>query len=118
MEEISNRALAVLLVAAITISLGGTILSLNKLGGLRMAEKEMPITGRALTEEGYVNLSISSGISITTTDNNRIDFGSCAPQGGVFTEITSMANASICDGAVNVTGSKNITVRNNGNVNV
>ncbi|MBN1156715.1 hypothetical protein JXA85_03805, partial [Candidatus Woesearchaeota archaeon] len=112
MEEISNRAIAILIVTSIMISLAGTIISMSKLGSMEI------ITGMASTDAGYINLSIASGISITTTDNNRIDFGSCTPQGGVFTEITSLANASICDGAVNVTGSKNITVRNNGNVNV
>jgi hypothetical protein len=118
MEEISNRTLAVLLVAAIMISLGGTILSLN-----RIMPKEMPMptgpipTGQASSDAGYINLSIAGGISITTADSNAINFGSCTPPGGSFTVINSEAGASICtSGDVGSTGSKNITVRNNGNV--
>lgn len=34
MVDVSNRTLAVLLVAAIVISLGGTIISLDRLGGM------------------------------------------------------------------------------------
>lgn len=117
MEEISNRTLAVLLVAAIIISLGGTILSLNRIMPQRQFGEMSEVTGRAESGEGYVNLSIAGGISITTADNNRINFGACTPLGGGFITITSEANASNCvEGDVGATASKNITVRNNGNV--
>jgi hypothetical protein len=113
MEEISNRGLAVLIVVAIIISLCGTLISLNKLEGMNT------ITGMAQNDEGFVNLSIAGGISITTADNNRINFGACTPLGGGFIVITSEANASNClSGDVGGTSSKNITVKNNGNVNV
>ncbi len=118
MEEISNRTLAVLLVAAIIISLGGTILSLNRLMPQR-AGQGMP-TMMASSDAGYVNLSIAAGISITTADNNRINFGSCTPVGGAFNTINSdQGGASICtNGDVGSTAAKNITIRNNGNVNI
>jgi hypothetical protein len=113
--EITNRSLAILLVVAMIISLGGTLISLERIG----QKGQTILTGAVTSDAGYVNLSVASGISITTGDNSIINFGVCTPVGGSFTVITSLANATICtDGDVSNTGSKNITVRNNGNVNV
>lgn len=71
MEE-TNRTLALLLVAAIVVSLGGTIVSLNKIGDLDIYS----ITGKAVnTSSGDVLLSVVSKTQITFTVN-QIDFGS------------------------------------------
>ena len=57
MDEISNRTLAILLVGAIVISLGGTLISLNKLA----AVKTVSLTGFATNvSTGKVNLTIAS----------------------------------------------------------
>ena len=59
-EEISNRTLAILLVVAIAISLGGTIVSLN-----RLANVQAPvITGFAGSDVGTATVNISSQASI------------------------------------------------------
>lgn len=70
MDE-TNKTLALLLVAAIIVSLGGTIISLNKLGEMELAG----ITGFASTNDtGTVTLSVtdSTQIAFTTT---TLDFG-------------------------------------------
>ena len=71
--EITNKTLGLLLIAAIVVSLGGTFVSLNKLGGTSA-------TGYATNNEtGQVFLSVGTALSILVTDAS-IDFGSCAPQ--------------------------------------
>ena len=70
-EEISNKTLAMLLVAAIVVSLGGTLISLNKLGELRTGGFD--ITGLAQVS-GIANLSIEASTEITLLDS-VIDFG-------------------------------------------
>ena len=64
MEDISNRTIAVLIVAAIVISIGGTIISLNKIsGGL------IRITGKATTDTASVGLDLQSLAEVNfTTD--------------------------------------------------
>jgi len=109
--EISNKTLAMFLVAAIVVSIAGTIISLNKLGQLGA-----PITGYATSGTGNVSLNVQSSLSITTADDNNIDFGACTPQSGTDTVITSEANgggtANICSAFV----ADEILVRNDGNV--
>jgi len=72
MADMSNRSLALLLVAAIVISLGGTMLSLTKLNDLS------GITGMALTGSGQVNVSVEQNASCTV--DTSVDFGSGQPQ--------------------------------------
>ncbi len=72
MEDISNRTLATLLIAAIVISLGGTVISLNRLS--RITTPAQQITGMAQTSGGQVNLTVQSSLSIVLTANS-IDFG-------------------------------------------
>lgn len=67
--ELSNRTLALLLVAAIVISIGGTMVNLEKLNRLTGP------TGYALSAVGNVSLSITETTSIVLT-YGEIDFGS------------------------------------------
>lgn len=72
MGEVSNRTLATLLVVAILISLGGTFVSLNKLG-----RGGVLFTGLATnhtTDLGYVTFNLTNFLSIEMLDAN-IDFG-------------------------------------------
>src|SRR4030066_277530 len=62
--DLSNKSLALLLVAAIIISLGGTMISLNKLN-------EMGVTGLV---PGQVTLAITSNMSCNVDSN--VSFGS------------------------------------------
>lgn len=68
--EDSSRVLALLLVATIIVSLGGTIVSLNKIGELQFAG--IGITGRVLGGTVQLNLSANAEITFTQT---AIDFG-------------------------------------------
>ncbi len=69
-EDVSNKGLAVLLVLAIVVSIGGTLISLNKMG--------TGITGYASDDEtGTASLEIQSLVQITLTDSS-VDFGVCA----------------------------------------
>ncbi len=66
MEEISNKTLAILLIAAIVISLGGTLISLNRLARIRIPS----ITGFGTTDTAGVNLSITGVTEVNwTTDD-------------------------------------------------
>ena len=57
--DMSNKSLALLLVAAIVISLGGTMISLNRIN-------EMGITGMAA---GNVSVTISTNMSCDVDSN-------------------------------------------------
>lgn len=74
-EEISNRTLAYLLVAAIIISLGGTLVSLNRLGIIGPTQ----VTGAATTGNVSVQIDQDSSINVTATS---IDFGQGSITGG------------------------------------
>jgi len=109
--ELSNKALAVLLLAAVVISLGGTILSLNKMNSVE-------IVGFATTSQGIVNLSISSLVSITTNESSLVNFGSCGLNESRPVNITSMGDQDTAIYCPSYTGSNitNISVRNDGNI--
>jgi hypothetical protein len=67
MDDISNRTLALLLVTSIIASLGFTLYGLNGM-------TKNPVTGRASSGSGRVNLTVASSVSITLT-SSAIDFG-------------------------------------------
>jgi hypothetical protein len=114
--DMSNKSLALLLVAAIVISLGGTLISLNKLAQVGVGG----ITGQSVG--GYVNLSI------TTTPSCRIDknvsFGGAAQPVSSINISTDGDNSAILAGLndcsngtascagmeINNTGNTNLTV--------
>ncbi len=75
MEE-HNKTLALLLVAAIVVSLGGTIVSLNKLGQFEISS----VTGQVTQGTATINVSSTSTINLTDTS---IDFGTGALTTGV-----------------------------------
>lgn len=113
-EEISNKGLAVLLVLAIVVSIGGTLISLNRIG--------TGITGY-VTQTGTATLNIQELVQITLTDAS-VDFGTCALNSStVLTYISNSTNnqsledpASQCsfpDGVPDV-----FTLENTGNKNV
>lgn len=62
MDEISNKTLAILLIGAIVISLGGTLISLNRLAGIRIPM----ITGLAI-DTAAVGLDISGLAQVNWT---------------------------------------------------
>jgi len=74
MEQISNKALLILLIAAIVVSVGGTLVSLYKISTMKYPPE---ITGMAST--GRVNASIEGVAAINVTTN--VDFGSGTTDG-------------------------------------
>ncbi|MFH1248744.1 MAG: hypothetical protein V1660_01180, partial [archaeon] len=70
--EISNRALAGLLVAAIVLSVGGAMLTVAKLGDLVAILPISGITGFGVT--GQVNVSLQQTASLNVSQT-FVDFG-------------------------------------------
>ncbi len=71
--DISNKSLALILVAAIVVSLGGTLVSMNRLNQFSMPMSG--VTGFASYDTGEANLTISGKITISIEDDQVIDFG-------------------------------------------
>ncbi len=90
---ISNKALAVLVVAAIVVSVFSTLLTLDSLTKFRQLADEQ-VTGRLTTGDGQVNFSVSNTASILM-NNAIIDFGSG------YVNATKCTNATL---TVNDTG--------------
>ncbi|USN45868.1 MAG: hypothetical protein H6502_01925 [Candidatus Woesearchaeota archaeon] len=110
--DVSNRTLAMILVAALVVSLGGTMMSLNLLSS--MSRGGTDITGFASLANGSVLLNVSAQASITLLDSD-IDFGNCQPQAGANSTITSDDSndtASVCTGF----NADQFDLQNNGNV--
>ncbi|MCA9477866.1 MAG: hypothetical protein KC535_01835 [Nanoarchaeota archaeon] len=109
--EVTNKTLGLLLIAAIVVSLGGTFVSLNKLGGVST-------TGYATNNEtGTVTLAVGTALSIVTVGNTDIAFGTCTPDTASAITVDSSLNSAgvnntLCDG----TFPDNITIENDGNV--
>lgn len=107
--DISNRALAMFLLAAIVVTLGGTIVSLNKLDSVST-------TGLATTDTGTGNVSISVGETVSIIlDDDTFDFGTCTPSNSVDLNVnTTSAGDATCDSDAN----DPFEIRNDGNVDV
>ena len=115
MEEISNKTIAVLLVIAVVVSIGGTIISLNKLSQIRGLRG--PLAGAATTGIGVVNLSVETSLDIMVTGN--INFGAGhvnagSPVASMNSSLTSTANGTWAWNTqfikVNSTGTVNISL--------
>ncbi len=109
--DISNKALSMFLLAAIVVSLGGTIVSLNKLGSIST-------TGYATSDQGTVQLTVDASVSITTSDADTVNFGTCTPYSGGAVTINSEngSNTSGTNGICGYASIQNISVRNDGTV--
>ena len=95
------------------ISVGGTLINLNKINRLIPG---LGITGMAQVSTGMVNVTITQRASLNVTDT-KIDFGSCAPPaGGCLVESNSSSAMCSCTGLGK--WPDNITVENDGNVNI
>ncbi len=132
MDDISNKTLAILLIGAMVVSLGGTMLSLNRLSGVTGPSQQL--TGYA-GGTGYTNLSIPSS-TLIHLNNTVVDFGT-----GIINSTAGCDNATLTSGNetvkaavnmnncwINSTGAKGfnpfnasitpIYIRNDGNENV
>lgn len=110
--DISNKTLAMFLVAAIVVSIAGTIISLNKItevgpGGL---------TGMAPTDTGNVTVNVGATVSIIISGDDTIAF-QCSPS----PDYNYTVNSEVTDDtgvACTVPAAPDpIVVLNDGNVN-
>ncbi|MFH1400457.1 MAG: hypothetical protein ABIH41_02980 [Nanoarchaeota archaeon] len=85
---VSNRALSLLIVAAVVISVGGQIWSVNQIQSARILTPGLP-TGYAVAATGMVNLTILSQTDITLS-GDVIDFGT-----GVVNSSSGCNNATL-----------------------
>ncbi len=117
MAEISNSTLALLVFAALVVTVGTTVYTINSDG------TTFGLTGRATSDTGNVSLSIASALNIQVDPgNSTIAFGTCTPRAG--SNYTCASNDAVACDAVfgaNCTGDNGsirfIRVVNVGNVN-
>jgi hypothetical protein len=114
--DLSNKSLALLLLAAVVISLGGTLISLQKIDQLTGQQPTDQVTGKA-TAAGTTNLSIDAAAGCTV--DTSVDFGTGAAQAATLTTDTSNPGTfndctdgnAVCHGMqLNNTGNTNLTV--------
>lgn len=110
MKDISNKTLVFLLLAAITVSLGGTFMSLNRLN----IATQSGITGLASgNESGTTTLTVLGFNSISIVGSASLNMGTCTPAGGNGSWVNTTTNTAICSAAFEEV--LNITVQNDGN---
>lgn len=120
--DMSNKSLAFILVVAIVISLGGTIVSMNRLN-------QLGFTGRATgTDTGTTNFSLESNVVITFATSN-VDFGTGYINGSsvanacvITTNATDGWNNTFAGGTAgaclgNLINDSPFVIRNDGNIN-
>ncbi len=120
MGDISNKTLALLMVAAIVVSLGGLFVSLDRLGRLSSGGITGFVTGNA---SGKVNVTIASTATITLVDA-LINFGTCAPpavniNASIISSNASNSGTNCTDGVGDLDNfPDSIRIRNDGNNNL
>jgi len=107
----SNKTLTYLLITFIIISIGGIITSLAQLY-THTTTKALPSTGQAITSNGNVSISITSTLSITTIDDDTINFSSCSPGRVIYSNITGGNTHNDCPYFT----ADEILIRNDGNI--
>jgi hypothetical protein len=113
MADLSNKALSLLLLVAMVISVGGTLLTLSKLN-------EPAAAGMVTsTPTAQSNFTITSNVSIIFAVNTtNFGAGYIASGIGVFCNVSTLNAASVeCLGGGWNIGS-NLTIENNGNTNM
>jgi hypothetical protein len=117
MVEVSNKALAILIVGAIAVSLLGTFISLNRLSGI--GPLGLPgITGMyTVNRSGTVTLDVSGSASFKV--NTNVNFGTIAPNSTGYWISTNTDNVWAGGGATNCSridlGCQGIVIENDGN---
>jgi hypothetical protein len=107
MEDLTNKNLALLLIAAIVVSLGATLVSLNQLN----------LEGISGLATGQVNVSITTNASCNIDSN--VSFGSAGQVLVTTTISTNSTNAaSGYNDCTSVAACYGMNINNTGNVNV
>ena len=109
MSEISNKSLATLLVAAIVVSLAGTLISLNKIGSSSpVISISEGLAGRATTT-GTASIEITQTIEVNAS-RNTVNFGT----GVVMSQYSNCTLTSNQDNATNLCSTFDAPGTNNG----
>jgi hypothetical protein len=117
---VSNKSLAVLIVAAVVLSLGGTIFNLSKLDDIR-TKNYLPAEKYTGLATGQLNLSITSTASCAVDTN--VSFGSSGQPTGTYSLTTDKNNSIVTtfedclDASLN-NNCKGLQINNTGNVNL
>ena len=112
--KVTNELLAGLLIAAVLITVVGTIVN-----SFRIAQLYKSITGYAATDTGYVEVNVSSNVSITLPQNT-VDFGSGYLKSGASYVDLQSNDTTVPSNWVNtsVYNPSDLILENNGNTNV
>ncbi len=120
MVEISNRTLAVLLVVAMVVSVGGALINISKLTELTRIISFPPISG-FVTTLGTVNMTLTSNVEINLS-TYQVEFGPGYVSGGQ--DAARLNTTDSWRGKENWTNAtnynfnpSNITIENTGNRN-
>jgi hypothetical protein len=115
MNEISNKTLALLVVATLAVVVASVFVRFNGPVGFGP-------TGFSVSDTGYVNLTINSTLAIqVNTGKKTIDYGQCVPRAG-SSYYCATNDSAVCDSTVanNCTGDTTtpqyIEVDNIGNI--
>jgi len=110
--ELSKKTAALIIIIALCFSIGGMLLSLNKLNSIE------GITGRASTEYAGVNVTITSTASINFTVNN-VNFGTGTVSSGCsFCMLNTSGVTDACCVGFTTPTPTGLVVQNIGNKNV
>ncbi|RJQ17204.1 hypothetical protein C4573_04085 [Candidatus Woesearchaeota archaeon] len=114
--DISNKTLALFLVAAIIVSIAGTFISLQKIGKFEQAS----ITGYATNYTGNVTLEISKNASLIFTISS-INWGTGSVAGGSYCELWTNGsgfNSAGCIGFSTIPSTSSLVIENDGQVHL
>ncbi len=109
MKDMSNKTLVFLLLAAITVSLGGTFMSLNRLNLMAGSG----ITGLASGNESGTTTLTVLGFNSISMITSTLNMGSCTPAGGNGSWVNTTQDTTLCSAASEQV--LNLTVQNDGN---
>ena len=115
-NEVSNKTLAALLVVAVVVSLGGSLLALNKINAIGP-------TARAATTSGTTSLNIQSQVIVNVTQTS-VDFGNVTVYGGTYDDYCTLDSVAGGVGTCNATATDGTSAdgsfvfENIGNVNI
>jgi len=118
---VSNKALAIFIIIAVVVSLGGTLLSLNKINEVQQLGR-FPLPVRQITglAAGNVSLTITTNMSCDVDSN--ISFGAAGKPGSTIYLDTDTdetpSGFNDCSDAAGTKACKGLEINNTGNVNI
>ncbi|MBN2459022.1 hypothetical protein JXB28_01955 [Candidatus Woesearchaeota archaeon] len=115
---VSNKNLALLLIVAVVISLGGTLMSLNKIGQIEELRK-LPLPVRQTGMAAYVgNVSLTITSNASCVVSNNVSFGTAGQPSDSVNISTNADNTGEGFSDCTLANCTGIEINNNGNVNL